>query len=147
MIRFHDVPRPALVLGVAGLLPTAGCLAAVLFGPSEWRDPAFRLGAIYAAIILSFLGGAWWGLSCARAQEPALAQLLVIAVAPSLAAWIALFFLSKISMAVTGLLFIACLAGDRRLIDLGLAPYWWFDLRWPLALGMAVLNVLIAFAA
>jgi len=72
--------------------------------------------------------------------------LLVIAVAPSLAAWIALFFLSKISMALTGLLFIACLAGDRRLIDLGLAPYWWFDLRWPLALGMAVLNMLIAFA-
>jgi hypothetical protein len=135
------------VLGVAGLLPTAGCLAALLFGPAEWRDPALRLGAIYASVILSFLGGAWWGLSCARAQEPLLAQLLAMAVAPSLAAWIALFFLSKTTMALIGLLFILCLVGDRRLIDLGLAPYWWFDMRWPLALGMAILNVLIAFAA
>jgi hypothetical protein len=148
MFRFSDVPRPAVALGAAGLLPALGCVAAAFFGPADWRDQVFLLGTLYAAVILSFLGGTWWALSCTQEQHPAaLMQLLVFSAIPPLAAWIAVFFLTRASLILMAVLFIAGLAVDHRLLKLGLAPAWWFNLRLPLSAGMAILSLLIALAA
>jgi hypothetical protein len=148
MLRFTDVPRPAVALGAAGLLPALACLGAALFGPADWRDQVFLIGTLYAAVILSFLGGTWWALSCTQEQHPAaLTQLLAFSVIPPLAAWVAAFFLNRASLIVMALLFIAGLAVDHRLLKQGLAPAWWFNLRLPLSAGMAILSLLIALAA
>lgn len=144
MTQFNAVPRAPLFLGAAGLLPPLGCLTVLLLGPAAWREPAFHLAALYAASILSFLGGAWWGLSCAKAAENALSELLILSVVPSLAACAAVFILSPSSLILLAVLFIACLAMDRRLLKAGLTPPWWFSLRLPLSVGMALLNFLIA---
>jgi hypothetical protein len=147
MLRFTDVPRPAVALGAAGLLPALACLGAVLFGPADWRDQVFLIGTLYAAVILSFLGGTWWALSCTHTPQSELTPLLAFSVIPPLAAWVAAFFLNRASLIVMAALFIAGLAVDRRLLKLGLAPSWWFNLRLPLSAGMALLSLLIALAA
>ena len=54
-----QLPRPAKVFGLAGLLPQAICLLLVLRdGPERWLAQA--AACFYPAIILSFLGGLWW---------------------------------------------------------------------------------------
>ena len=79
------VPLPALLLGFAGLIPPVGLTAVALldlglFAPST---PGFVL--TYAAVILSFLGGTWWGF-VSKSERPGLA-LLGISVLPALAGW------------------------------------------------------------
>jgi Protein of unknown function (DUF3429) len=75
--------RAAIALGVAGLLPQ---IAAVLvaFHPPH-RSLALTLGYFYAATILSFLGGIWWGIAVSRVGAPR--WLFVAAVVPSLVAY------------------------------------------------------------
>ena len=58
-------PRAVLIYGVMGL---SGFLGPPLIGflMPDYRDLALRLLVAYAALILSFLGGARWGLAAAR---------------------------------------------------------------------------------
>lgn len=60
------VPRVVLVYGLAGILPFLAPPVAALLWP-EWRGIAGLVAALYGALILSFLGGARWGLAVARA--------------------------------------------------------------------------------
>ncbi|GAA4003157.1 DUF3429 domain-containing protein [Sphingomonas humi] len=131
------IPLPALVLGLAGLIPpvalTAGALLDLgLFAPSM---PGFVL--TYAAVILSFLGGSWWGFA-SRQERPGWG-LLAIAVLPALAGWAAIFSFQPPS-ALFGLAaaLIAALAVDALLVQRGLAPGWWMTLRVPLSAGLAL---------
>lgn len=140
-------PLPARLLGTAGLLPSAGALAVVLFAPPDWLNAAFVLDMLYAAMILSFLGGAWWGLvTAAGLRGGALTPWLVAGVVPCLVAWPCVYFLSPVSLAVIAAFFPACLLVDRWLVRHGHAPAWWWVLRWPLSAGMGVLNLAIAVA-
>lgn len=147
MLKLDHIPRPALVLGAAGLLPALAFLGAALFGPLVWRDQVFLLATLYAGIILSFLGGTWWALSCTQPEHPHITPLLAFSVIPPLVALLAVFSLTRASLILMALLFVAGLAVDHRLLRLGLAPAWWFDLRLPLSAGMAVLTLLIALTA
>lgn len=123
---------------------------AVLAGPVEWRAAAATVCATYLAIILSFLGGAWWGLAsrgASRGDWPRpIAAVLAASVLPSLAAWTALLIDRASGLMLLGLLFLAVLPGDAWLTRGGLAPAWWLALRVPLSLGMAAL-ALVAGAA
>lgn len=81
------LPRPLAVLGLAGVLPQAACLAACLFAPdSRWF--ALAAGCCYAAVILSFLGGMWWMLGLVTGRSDA--GIYIVAVVPSLVGWAAL---------------------------------------------------------
>jgi hypothetical protein len=77
------LPAVAWIYGAAGLIPFFGCAAAdiagVAPGQAWWRLALL----IYSAIILSFLGGARWGL--ALAQPPASAAVITLSMAPSIA--------------------------------------------------------------
>ncbi|MFN3676549.1 MAG: hypothetical protein ACK4TC_11250 [Sphingomonas pseudosanguinis] len=53
------LPAPVRLLGPAGILPQAICVAFALLWP-EQRILAGIAGGLYAASILSFLGGLWW---------------------------------------------------------------------------------------
>jgi Protein of unknown function (DUF3429) len=77
------LPRTAIALGVAGLLPQMAAVLVALHPPH--RILALTLGYFYAATILSFLGGIWWGIAVSRPSAPR--WLFVAAVTPSLVAF------------------------------------------------------------
>lgn len=61
MTRLMDgAPRAVLVYGVLGVLPFWSLPLAVLAAPA-WTGLAAAVEALYAALVLSFLGGARWG--------------------------------------------------------------------------------------
>jgi hypothetical protein len=131
------IPLPALLLGFTGLIPPLGLTAVALldlglFAPST---PGFVL--TYAAVILSFLGGTWWGFA-SRQERPGWV-LLGVSVLPALAGWAAIFSFQPPAalFALAGAL-VATLAVDALLVQRRLAPGWWMKLRVPLSLGLAL---------
>ena len=148
-------PMSALVLGYAGLLPPlAGIVARSLelaTGHPPTRASALLLvgGLIYGGLILSFLGGTWWGAACARRQGPALRRWLVVSVMPSLVALLCL--VAGIANARGGALLALALATtplvDRTLAIEGLVPRWWMALRLPLSFGLALEMLALAMLA
>ena len=61
-----QTPRPALVLGFAGLIPFWFAAACVWLAPAPWNVHALQIQVLYAATILSFLGAVHWGLAVAN---------------------------------------------------------------------------------
>jgi hypothetical protein len=62
MMTTDVIPRPALLLRWAGVIPFALLTAASLLNIHPWSlDPTMTLRA-YGACILSFMGGAQWGV-------------------------------------------------------------------------------------
>lgn len=128
----NAIPAIVLVYGLLGLLPFFAAPLASL-AAVEWRPFAGQLAALYAALILSFLGGARWGLAVAR-PDPAPA-VITLAMLPTLAA-LALLFLPD-SWRAGQLLALAALlavhyAWDRTAPDL---PIWYPTLRALLTAG------------
>jgi hypothetical protein len=144
------LPRSALWLGLYGLLPSIAALGVLALLP-EWRAIAAGAGVAYGAVIASFVGGAWWGLACARAPAESLPRHLVFSVVPSLVAWPAVLVPYPTGYLVLAMLFAVLLPTDRRLHMDGIAPAWWLTLRRPLSLGMAALHaagaVILLFGA
>jgi len=142
------VPRTARLLGLAGLLPQVIALLIVLGHDPALRFSALAMGYAYAALILSFLGGLWWGLA-AKAERPP-AWIWVAAVAPSLIAlasavpWAIGEAWPGPSLVLLGAALIASLLVDRRLRAMGIAPPWWLALRVPLSLGLGGMTIAIA---
>ena len=151
----HDsartTPRVAFWLGFAGLLPQALALTAVLAGNPEGRFTALALAYAYAALILSFLGGMWWGLA-AQANGRAPMWVWFAAVAPSLIA-LASALPSATgeawpgpSLALLGVALLGSLGVDYKLRSAGLCPAWWWRLRVPLSAGLGTMTLAIAWA-
>ncbi|WP_231639045.1 DUF3429 domain-containing protein [Sphingomonas profundi] len=138
-------PALARTLGYAGLLPQAAVVLVLGFGPAWWRFSALSLGYAYPALILSFVGGMWWGLA-ARSDRPP-AWVWVAAVAPSLVAlataapWAIGAAWPAPSLIVLGASLLGSLLVDRRLVADGLAPAWWMSLRLPLSVGLGLLTL------
>lgn len=135
------VGRTARLLGFAGLLPSAGALALILAG---WVEAA-AIAAFYPLLILSFLGGIWWGFAMrAGAGQPAL---VAVAVMPSLVALALAFGIllsggSGWSLVAIGIALMLTLPVDRWLVRRALAPADWMRLRVPLSTGLATLTIL-----
>lgn len=131
------VPLAALLLGFAGLIPPLVLTGVALFeiGLFAPSTPGFVL--TYAAVILSFIGGSWWGFASVARRPNWL--LLGIAVVPALAGWGAIFSFQP-PAALFGLAgaLVASLAVDALLVRGRLAPAWWMRLRVPLSLGLAI---------
>ena len=150
-------PPAARILGYAGLLPNLIALGWALTALGRPGGAALvyalAMGAqVYAALILSFLGGTWWGVAAVRVAPDRLWSWLAMAVAPSLVA--AAAFLSAviappprgIALVLAAGLVLA-LFGDARLVREGLAPEWWMRLRVPLSVGLAVETLALGFLA
>lgn len=136
-------PR-ALSLGHLGLLPfVVGTLLVWLVGGRDADAHAwisFALSA-YAALILSFLGGIYWGLGF-RLAEPS-AQPFIWGVLPSLGAWLALVMPAYAGLVLHGVMLIVCYLVDRRLYPaLGAAA--WLTLRFRLSAVAALCCFLAA---
>ena len=142
------IPPIARLLGLSGLLPQLGAVALLLSGDPQSRYSALAIAYAYAAIILSFLGGLWWGLA-ARTDSPP-RWLWFASVAPSLIAlvtawpWMVGLRWPGPSLVVLGLSLIAALLIDRALVRAGIAKPGWMALRIPLSLGLGILTLLAA---
>ena len=131
------IPRPALILGLAGTLPfifgAVFCFAPVRFGTALGLSPfvAAFLGpnilAAYGKIILSFMSGALWGFATlAKGRRAAIAY--GASTVPALYVLFATSFTTQpllpLSIGFAGLL-----AFDYGFHRAGLAPPWWMPLR------------------
>jgi hypothetical protein len=140
------MPPLARQLGFAGLLPQLAAIAVLATRDPDWFYVALACAYAYAALILSFLGGLWWGLAAAS-NGRAPAWLWVAAVIPSLfalataAPWTFGGTWPGPSLVALGAALIATLAVDYRLATLGLAPAGWLKLRTPLSVGLGVLTI------
>ena len=141
-------PTIARLLGFAGLLPHIAVVLILLERNSELRFSALSLGYAYAALILSFLGGIWWGLAAKAERAPN--WLWIAAVMPSLIAlasaipWATGDPWPGPSLIIIGVALIGALGVDWQLARQGLAPDWWMRLRLPLSLGLGGLTLAMA---
>ena len=130
------IPRSALILGLAGLLPFGWSVATQL-SPTmaefalRFLGPRFvgpYVGLVYGTIILSFMSGVLWGFA-ARATGHTATVGYVLSVIPAL--W-AFFFVgngpvSAAMMLIAG--FAGLLGLDYVFWRQGFAPVWWMRLR------------------
>lgn len=125
------IPRAALLLGLAGVIPFAwGALTDVVDPLGDWswqtlgpRVTGRTLLLLYGTIILSFMSGAIWGFAT-RAEGRHAGVLYALSTLPAL--W-ALFL--GFSTAILALGFLVLLILDRHAQRAGLAPPWWLRLR------------------
>jgi hypothetical protein len=142
-------PAWPLWLGLAGLLPQLLALFPVIGGNPDARFIALACAFAYAALILSFLGGMWWGLAAAKGRVPP--WIWIAAVLPSLIAfasaypWMVGQPWPGPSLIWLGLAIIGSLGVDWRLRLMGVAPDWWMSLRIPLSIGLGGMTLAIAW--
>ena len=148
MTPFRDtsLPRPAAVLGIAGLVPFGVLALQVSTGlpmGTAMSLPARTALALYGAVILSFLGGIQWGLAVASADRSDDWRRYCFSVVPSLAALFGLWLDGR-----SGLIALAAAVGVWGVYELwstglGEAPQWYGRLR----LALTVVSVAALAAA
>ncbi|MDP2085068.1 MAG: DUF3429 domain-containing protein [Gemmobacter sp.] len=130
------IPRSALILGLAGLIPFVwGGLTVLAPDLADWS--AGRLGArftgpyvglAYGTVILAFMSGVLWGFAT-KAEGTDAALGYGLSVIPALWA----FFMvggGPVSAAINLMAgFVGLLALDWHFWRAGLAPAWWLRLR------------------
>jgi Protein of unknown function (DUF3429) len=148
--RRERIPPAAVVLGGAGLLPLIAGVLLAFAAPDMLGVRVVRVAEVYAALLLSFLGGMHWGLaSAALARDPVKLEaprILGLSVLPSLVGWIALFLPGQYGLLMLAFAFLAVLFLDRATEHLGYAPAWWMLLRIRLTAGVVLLMLLLAAA-
>lgn len=144
----RSIPRSALVLGLAGVIPFAwGALTVLLPDLAYWGQSALGARFIgpyvqlyYGAIILAFMSGVLWGFAT-KASGPRATVGYALSVIPAL--W-AFFMAGGGPTAAAGNLitgFLALLLLDWYFWQQGLAPRWWLRLR-ALLTALVVLSYL-----
>ncbi|HEX6015013.1 MAG TPA: DUF3429 domain-containing protein [Geminicoccaceae bacterium] len=135
-----DVPAPAAVLGLAGVVPfAAGALGS--FWPGALGAFATAALLAYGAVILSFLGGIHWGLAIGQGGPSY--RRLGVGVAPSLVGWVALLLGGAGGLLLLAAVFVAVFGLDVQLTRRGMAPAWFPRLRIVLTAAV-VLCLLVA---
>ncbi len=130
-----SVPSSAAWLGGFGAAPFIGLAAATPFVTGAPRLLVAHALLAYGATILSFLGGAHWGLAIGSETRPddgTLRARLVLSVIPSLVGWAALLLAHTTGLFVLALAMAAMLLVDIRAARAGEAPPWYPTLRVPL---------------
>ena len=144
----QTLPASARWLGFAGLAPQILLAVIAIAGPARFGPAAGEAALAYSGTILSFIGGAWWGLA-SRPQTDVHWVVWIAAVIPSLIAFasIAAFAIGLPrgqSLLLTGASLFATLGIDYKLAASGVSPPGWLYLRVPLSLGLGSLTILIA---
>ena len=131
-----SVPRGLWLVAGSGLLPFLTCLV-LLRADDALAARAVQAFIIYAALTLSFLGGARWGAELVRQPDAPVIARLVASAVPSVVGLAAL--LPFLSSTVALLLLMACgaaqLVWDVRASHDGLLPAWNARVRTAMTLG------------
>ena len=128
------VPRAALYLGFAGLIPFLGASLGLWVAGYPQKLIALDIQLAYGAVILSFMGAVHWGLAMAGGEAGISYSRLGWSVAPALAGWLALLLNPVYGLLLLALGFAAVYFGDLRSIAAGNAPPWYKALRKPLTI-------------
>lgn len=148
----QDIPRSALILGLAGVLPFAwGAITLLNPDLANWTartiGPRFvgpYVQLFYGAVILAFMSGVLWGFA-AKAEGATASIGYALSTVPALWA----FFMTGGGPTSAGISliagFLALLLLDWQFWRWGLAPAWWMSLRIPLT-GLVVLCLFIGLA-
>lgn len=129
------VPRAALLLGLAGVLPFLwGALGRLAPGVADLsldvlgpRLTGRTLLLLYGTIILCFMSGTVWGFATRAGGDGRgrhAAVLYALSTAPAL--WALFLGFSAVALAIG---FLLLLLLDRHAQAAGLAPPWWMGLR------------------
>lgn len=132
----RHIPRPALALGLAGLIPFVWSAATHLSPPllgwaGQWLPPMFLgayVGITYGTVILSFMSGVLWGFAT-RAEGREATVAYALSVIPAL--WVFFMVSDATANSVIYLAagFVGLLLLDAMYSAWGLAPRWWLRLR------------------
>lgn len=129
------IPTPALILGLAGLLPFVYGALSVLVPATAglgfvWspNHTGLALLQIYGIVILCFMAGVIWGFA-AKAQGPQATLFYALSVLPAIFVFLTAFADPRPSLVMLILGFVALLAVDAAATRHGLAPAWWMHLR------------------
>lgn len=134
--RRAEIPRAALILGLAGVLPFVwGAMTDLSPALFQWGQSALGARFVgqyvlisYGTIILSFMSGVLWGFAT-RTTGPTAALGYAASVVPAL--W-AFFFVGGGADRATWFLiagYLGLLGLDYGFTRAGLAPDWWLALR------------------
>ena len=137
------IPRSALILGLAGLLPFAWGVATLWFPSLALQTVALigprfigpYVGLFYGAVILSFMSGVLWGFAT-KAEGQVAATGYALSVLPAL--WVFFTTGGGDQAAAIALMagFVGLLGLDWLFWNQGLAPAWWMKLRLILTAGV-----------
>lgn len=130
------IPRPALLLGLAGLIPFLWSVAthlspALAAAAGKWLSPMFLgayVGLTYGTVILSFMSGVLWGFATRAAGRDA-AIAYTLSVIPALWVFFMVTDASDTSAIFLAAGFVGLLLLDATFQAWGLAPRWWLRLR------------------
>lgn len=145
------LPRAALRLGFLGLAPLAISALVSLSRHAGTAHLAVISFAVYAAILLSFLGGVRCGFELMRAPDAPSGRRLAFASAPALAGWtLALLVIvfpgaEGAASAFAGL-FAAQYVWDHRSAADAAAPIWYPLLRRVLTGGSMIVCLMVPLA-
>jgi len=138
------LPRVAILLGVAGLLPFIGAgLGSVVNDQVEALRMLSALMA-YGAVILSFLGGVHWGLALDTAEDAKIARArLILGVIPAFMGWGALLIAVALppegGLALLIFGFVVVMVTESRAGRSGRMPIGYLRLRW----GLSVVVIIV----
>lgn len=130
-----DVPLPARVLGLGGLIPFLAGAVGVWVLPDLSGAIAMTAQLAYGAVILTFVGAVHWGYAM-QGEMPW--GRLVWSVTPALVAWIALLLAPLMTALILFVSFAMAFLTDARAVRAGLFPDWYLGLRKVLTLGVLV---------
>jgi hypothetical protein len=134
------IPRPALLLGLAGLIPFLWSAAthlspALASWAGQMLSPMYvgaYVGLTYGTVILAFMSGVLWGFATkTEGREATLAYTL--SVIPALWVFFMVSDASDTSSIFLAAGFVGLLLLDATFQAWGLAPRWWLRLRVMLA--------------
>ncbi|MEM5471450.1 DUF3429 domain-containing protein [Hoeflea sp. AS60] len=106
-------------------------------------DAAF-LG--YGAVILSFMGGVRWGRALSLEDPARAAEQIILSVAPSLAAWLALLIDRPLSLLLLMAGFALQAAWDAQSARNGLLPRWFGRVRLTIS-AIVVASIILVMLA
>lgn len=131
------IPALPLLLSILGLIPFVGGVVAIEFAEGGYKGWAIYSLPVYGALILSFLGGTTWGFALGDAQKRFVPIRLILAMAPSIVAWLIMFQPPASRMlSLAGCLIVWAML-DQLMAHRDLLPAWYPKLRWPMTLVAA----------
>ena len=130
IMRVAEGSAPAVILGIAGLVPFLGLAVLIGLGSESWYGYWLTALSYYGAVILAFVGALHWGYALKRFAWGATAWLQYgFSVAPALLAWVSLLLpvWTALRLQAAGLLM--CYAFDRVAARVDPVPQWFLRLR------------------
>ena len=132
----RKIPAPAIILGLAGLMP-------FLFLTSVWLTGSVMSSAVaretlvaYSIAILSFMGAVHWGLAMNATRCDQTWRRYAVSVIPALAATATAFIEGRLQFVWLAVCFFGLLVYDLLAVRRGEAPSWYPRIRWPLTLSV-----------